>query len=270
MSSRFIARLFPFKQPAILLLSYPRSGSSWIGKILSFSPDIAYLREPVNQAFLNKFNEGAIIDPYRDDKTLKWYTQFADRAFIGIPPNNVAYLIENTDDFTLFRRHTTNILIKDVNPLAAGLYVQRYSPKVVYIVRHPAAVAASFDKMGWISVSYEDFGYMYGAHTAQAIDAVEDGWYEVIVFEDFALDPLRQFKALFSSIGIQPPDDLDKIISEYSEREFSSEDPYDIRRSSRHEADKWKKILSQTQIDDVLKGCRRSGLRDDLLDRYHD
>ncbi|MEA3440171.1 MAG: sulfotransferase domain-containing protein, partial [Chloroflexota bacterium] len=253
MSSRFIARLFPFKKPAILLLSYPRSGSSWIGKVLSTSPDIAYLREPVNQAYLNKFNEGAIIDPYRDETTLKWYTQFADQAFMGIPPENVAYLIENTGDLSLLRRRRTNILIKEVNPLAASLYVQRYSPKVVYIVRHPAAVAASFAKMGWISVSFEDFGYMYGAHTAQAIDAVEDGWYVVIEYEDFAHDPLRQFKALFSSIGIQPPDDFDKTISEYSEREFSSEDPYDIRRSSRYEEDKWKKILSQTQIDDVLR-----------------
>ena len=33
--------LFPFRNPPLMLLSYPRSGSSWIGEILSRSPSTA-------------------------------------------------------------------------------------------------------------------------------------------------------------------------------------------------------------------------------------
>ena len=79
--SRLLGRLFPFRKPAILLLSYPRSGSSWAGKVLGLSPDVAYLREPINQGYQNHFTDGrpeeSVVDPLEsslEGSTRDWRT----------------------------------------------------------------------------------------------------------------------------------------------------------------------------------------------------
>jgi Sulfotransferase domain len=258
--SRFTALAFPFKKPAILLISYPRSGSSWIGKILSLSPDAAYLREPVNQSYQNKFKADPIIDPASDETTLKWYTRFADRAFAGIPPRNVPDVIDSVKDFSPLQRRSKTLLLKEVNPLAADFFVRRYSPRVVLILRHPAAVADSFERIGWLDRTHEDFGYLYGTHLTQAMEASSRGWCMVVFFEDLAIDPLNQYANLFSSLGLRLPAEFDRVVAEFCENQNYGSAPYEVRRLSRNEVNKWKTNLSQAQIDSVMKGYLRSPL----------
>lgn len=258
--SRFITLAFPFKKPVILLLSYPRSGSSWIGKVLSLSPDVAYLREPVNQSYQNKFKANPIIDPGSDKITLKWYTRFADRAFAGIPPKHVPDVIDNVKDFSLLQRRSRTLLLKEVNPLATDFFVRRYSPRVVLILRHPAAVADSFERMGWLDQPYDEFGYLYGTHLAQAVEASRKAWCMVVFFEDLATDPLNQYPNLFSSLGLRLPTEFERVVAEFCENQNYDARPYEIRRLSQGEVNKWRTNLSQTQIDAVMKGYLRSPL----------
>jgi sulfotransferase family protein len=259
--SRLISLTLPFKKPAILLISYPRSGSSWIGKILSLSPDVAYLREPVNQCYQNKFKANPVIDPESDAKVLKWYTRFADRAFAGRFPTNVPDVVENIDDFSLLQRHNKTLLLKEVNPLATDFFVRQYSPRVVLILRHPAAVADSFERMGWRDQTFEEFAYHYGTQMAQAIEASKKGWSMVVFYEDLANDPIARYATLFSSLGIRKPAQFEKVLAEFCESQNYQGHPYGIRRSSRIEANKWRTNLTRTQIDAVMKGYFRSSLK---------
>jgi len=256
-----LAKVFPFKQPVTLLLSYPRSGSSWVGKIISSSPDFAYLREPVTQAYIKNYREGAFIDPYRDSITLKRYTHFADQAFRGISPQNVPWVIKNIDAFSIANRRGKSLLIKEVNPLAAEFFVRGYAPKVVIILRHPVAVADSFERIGWLTGGFEEFGYNYGVDMARAIEYIKTGWAKIARFEDLALDPQGQFSDLFAALGVRKSLEFGKVLSDYCDGTGNSEDPYELRRSSRDEVDKWRENVSPADIDAVMRGYERSGLK---------
>jgi len=260
----FLAKIIPFKKPATILLSYPRSGSSWIGKILSYSPDLAYLREPINEVFTEIYQQGALIDPYQDEVTLQRYTYLSDQVLSGISPYNFPWVIERLNDFSVFSRRHRSLLIKEVNPLAAGFFVKKYYPQIVLILRHPAAVADSFERVGWLQAEsesdWEEFGFQYGMHMVQAIEAIKAGWYQVIKYEDFATDPQDQFEKLFSILGVRKPKEFDNIINNYCETVSDGSDPYNIRRSSINEVDKWSKNLPQSSIAAIMNGYRKTGL----------
>ena len=259
--SRLLSRIYTFKQPSILLLSYPRCGSSWIGNILSFSPDIAYLREPVNQAYQKRYMDWAVIDPFRDRTTLTRYTRLADQAFAGIPPMNVPGVMDNSDDFSLSGRSRKTLMIKEVNPLAGGFYASRYSPKILFLIRHPAAVADSFERMGWLKGQFEEFGYSYASVISRAIEDISKGWSRVILFEDIAANPEKRFDNLFDSLDVRPPIEFKKVVTQFSDHARDNQDPYSIRRVSQDEVNKWQRNLNSSQIDAVMTGYLRSNLK---------
>ena len=143
------------------------------------------------------------------------------------------------------------------NPLAADFFVHRYSPQVLVLLRHPAAVAESCRRMGWVGDGFEDFGYCYGNQLAQAIDACGG---PAILYEEFAKDPLNQFRKLLSFLDLPCPNMFETSIREFSENPDEIRSPYEVRRMSLHETDKWKRNLTQTEIDAVRKGYMRSAL----------
>ena len=261
LGSRTFARAFPFRHPPALLLSYPRSGSSWIGKVLSTSPEIAYLREPINQACITEFEGSTVVDPARDERTLEAYCRFGDLAFSGRPPVHVHNVVDSIWDFTPFRRSKRVLLIKEVNPLAAGLFVGRYSPKMILVARHPAAVADSYLRMGWLAADgLEQFGYRYGKNMEAALEACVEARGTTVRFEDIALHPREQFSRLFDYLGARLPSDFESIVAEYSESKVSNADPWSVRRNSRDETVKWRPHLGSKQVDAVMKGYLRSEL----------
>ena len=267
LSSRVVARAFPFKRPPVLLLSYPRSGSSWVGAMLSRSPDAAYLREPVTQLYLDDTKKETVIEPELDEAMCALYTRLADRAFRGVLPWKLENVIESTEQFSLLGRKHRHLIIKEVNPLAAGLYVRRYWPKVVTILRHPAAVASSYERLGWLDGAFEELGFLYGTHLAAAIEACKNGWHSIVRFEDLAQDPRGGFIALFRSLDLRLPEAFDDLLTELCEARSDAYGAYDVRRASAAEAFKWKQSLSRADIDAVMRGYLRSPLpyyRDDL------
>src|SRR5574339_403438 len=100
--STFLARALPFQGPPVLVLSYPRSGSSWVGKILSASPDAAYLREPITRQYAERGARYAVVDVDRDPSALAAYRTLGDEAFGGIPPRH-ADVVERLHDFAFGR-----------------------------------------------------------------------------------------------------------------------------------------------------------------------
>jgi hypothetical protein len=50
--SHIIGSIIKPMQPSILVLSLPRSGSSWVGETLGVADDAMYLREPMNKFFI--------------------------------------------------------------------------------------------------------------------------------------------------------------------------------------------------------------------------
>jgi hypothetical protein len=259
--NRLLRFLLPFQGPPGLLISYPRSGSSWIGELLNHSCDIAYLREPVNQPFI-PYSTCIVPDPAEDPETFKIFKKLADDAFSGTPPTAFRehFMQMGVNDILCFLRKKKMCLIKDVNPLATQLYVEQYQPMVLILMRHPAAVAESFNRMGWRTCSWEHFGFEYGSAMKLAATAAEKGPSKTIFYEDVAHHPEETLRSCYDFLNVATPKNLDQIIRRFCHQEAGPErSPYETKRNSSIEVRKWKQNLTPDQISDIMKGYKRSG-----------
>lgn len=271
--TRFVAKSLPFKYPPILLLSYPRSGSSWIGMVLSASESVAYLREPITQPYLKEHGgKYALVDINNDKLAASIYRKLSNEAFSGLPSMH-PQVVNNLRDF-VFKRSRRHLLIKEVNPKAIRFYLTQYNPKVVLILRHPAAVALSFSQQGWLDSLdtqldtgtpeanvWEKFGYAYGLSMKYALEVLKDYTdYEVIMYENLAECPKDQFKKIFELLTLEVPEDYEGVIQKYCYSRKSVQKASQTERVSSEMVYKWHKELSRQEILSVRKGFSLSAL----------
>jgi hypothetical protein len=202
--SRVIASVLRPRPPAILVLSLPRSGSSWVGSVLGGAPDALYLREPVTQSD-PAITQRNVFNPLDHPELLPSFERLADRAFAGLPDfkDTVVY---DPDQWSLLRRRGRRLVIKEVNTRACRWFVERYRPRVIFLLRHPAAVAWSSQRHGWIGPTPEDWecrGRDVGQTLVQACDALR-GHTEcaTVTFESLCTDPIEGFHRLFEFAGL--------------------------------------------------------------------
>jgi hypothetical protein len=271
--NRFVAARYPFRKPPILILSYPRSGSSWIGKILSTSEGVAYLYEPVTRPYLEAEGKHALVDIEDDKVAYEAYRALSDRAFVG-NPIALPVVVGNTHPFSVFERSKRRLMIKEVNPKAVTFYSNRYNPDFLLIMRHPAAVALSFSQRGWLNSAdasvetgnrdasdWEKFGYAYGLAMAKAFELISKQQGSLVTsYERLALDPFHEFGNLFTHFSIEMPLDYEDVIKHfcYSRKPLTSAGQ--VERYSEEMVYKWKKELAQEEILDIRKGYQLSGL----------
>lgn len=180
--AELVARMIPPRTPPVLLLSLPRSGSSWVGEMLGYPGDALYLREPVTQAARRAGIQDGAVAYVEPGAPSQMHRTAAARAFHGVPRfrgNTVAF----PRRWGLRKRAKKRVIIKEVNPLAAEWLIGTYRPRVILLSRHPAAVAASYDGLGWNGIRpWETFlrhqrladGRL--APWAKALAGVEDFW----------------------------------------------------------------------------------------------
>lgn len=259
LQNEIIAQTYRFKKPTIFLFGYARSGTSWVGKVLSLSPEIAYLREPVTQTFVQKFNYEQPFFSAKNKKVNENFEKIIHQSFAGIPP--ISDVIKNRSDFFPFTRRKRSLLIKEVTSGTIDYVVENFSPKMIILLRHPAAVTDSFCRMGWLeNVSYEEFGYRYGKVMADAINAVKAATYRIQLYENLAQNPREEFSELLKFMNIDRPADFEEIIEEHCENNNEKSHPYHTRRSSKSQVYKWKKNLSEEVVDAIKKGYMVSDL----------
>jgi hypothetical protein len=147
----------------ILVTGAHRTGTTWVGKMLAASPQVAYISEPLN--ILHR--PGVLRAP-----VLKWYTLISEeneaeylpafRAMLGFRYGlwrEVRSVRSSKDflrmgrDFSIFLRGRLlgkRPLIKD--PFAvfsAPWFADRLGCRVVVTVRHPAGFASSLKRLNW-------------------------------------------------------------------------------------------------------------------------
>lgn len=221
-ASRYIAKLWKPHNPPVLVLSLPRSGSSWVGEMLGAATDALYLREPVTQGDAMFYHLGTVIDPNALEIE-PVYRSLADKAFIGWPDFEDS-IVRFPQQWRLIWRRPRRVVIKEVNPLACAWYAQHYQPRIVFLVRHPAAVATSWRKLGWLGSSVDDWA-KNGAHQGRALRAACDALAQyalhcTISYEALCLDALSEFKRLFDFAGLIWDDQIRERIRRKSQGEW--------------------------------------------------
>ncbi|MCG2769117.1 MAG: sulfotransferase [Anaerolineae bacterium] len=198
--SKLIAQRLRPQQPPTLVLSLPRSGSSWVGETLGRADNALYLREPVTQSDQSFYYKGTVFSPDEPDVAAS-YQMLADRAFSGCP-DFAKDVVQFPLQWALWWRRPRRLVIKEVNPLACEWYLQRYQPRIVFLVRHPAGVALSCHVKGWVSTepaAWANNGIFQAEALRFALDALaEYPAHEFVVYKEVCADPLAEFERMFA------------------------------------------------------------------------
>jgi hypothetical protein len=276
--SRLLAHLVPTLSPTILVLSTPRSGSSWVGHILGISNSTLYLREPITQTYLTyREGNGPSWFEVTSDRFPMIYKSSADAAFAGLPvfPPSI---VKSPEKWSLFDRVHKRLVIKEVNPLAIEWFINNYEPRIIYLIRHPAAVANSVFGLRWtgnlfekrfsaetltsMDVDYRKFKYSFWAEFGAlqsivlqlSLQALKGKDYRIVKYEDLCTNPLDIFRELYYFASLDWSSEVEKQIMAHSTFNGSNTTgTYDVYRNSQAMIDKWKTEMSEETINTLKK-----------------
>lgn len=273
-----LARAAPLTSPPVLILSLPRSGSSWVGEILGQSASSLYLHEPITQTYLDQNIEAGPSFFEIDTGDLPMGYRFAaDAAFLGLPVFHSVIVKSPLEWMWLQNRQHQRVLIKEVNPFALQWFIGEYKPRIIYLVRHPVPVANSFHRMGWTGKQFES---RFASHTLSALDPsyqtfTDSFWAEmgamqavtlnrsleilegysdctIVQYEEICADPLTLFRRLFSFADLQWQQAVeDRIISQSNASNKNRAQTYSTSRSSNAMIDSWKGEVPEDVIAEV-------------------
>ena len=248
-------------QPAVLVLSLPRSGSSWTGEALGCATDALYLREPITQSDHLFHDLGTVFAIDRPDLDER-YHQLARKAYAGWPDFDPG-IVRFSNQWALAERGSRRVVIKEVNPRACGWHVQHYAPRVVLLVRHPAAVALSWQRKGWLGGDPGSWA-MNGEHQGRALREALDVLlaypaHRVACFEDLCADPVTAFKSLFEFASLTWEVGAEQFIAERSCGD-DGRNPWNTSRNSREMIDGWRTQALQANVTALGESFRAFGL----------
>ena len=154
----------------ILITGSHRSGTTWVGKVLSTSPATTYIHEPFNGMcrpgifsfkFSNVFtyiiqeNEDGFYPDISNMLSFK-YDAKAELALCKTP-KDVARLVRDYAQF--YRSNLLNFspVIKDPMAILSSEWLaETFAARVLVLIRHPASFVSSCYQLGW-PFYFEDF-----------------------------------------------------------------------------------------------------------------
>jgi hypothetical protein len=275
-ASHLLARMIRPKSPPLLIISIPRSGSSWVGEVMGLAKNAMYLREPINLTYMKNHPDGRSFFEVQPNNPPREYQTASKTAFYGLPdfPPGIVY---DTSQWSLASRSGKHVVIKEINPLALEWMISSYHPRIVFLVRHPAAVANSFQKMGWMGKQFDerftpstlrslDFDYQqysrsfwteFGAMQAHTIHlALETlargGEHMTIKYEDLCMDPMRIFRDLYNFAGLQWGSTVeDQIIARSEDKDQHPTGRGGVFRLSSAMVNKWKDEMDSNNLEEL-------------------
>ncbi|MBN1186921.1 MAG: sulfotransferase domain-containing protein [Bacteroidales bacterium] len=256
-------RSLPFKTIPVILLSYPRSGSSWIGKVISNANNIAYMREPIMQMALNYEKNNKPTKKKLDE----YISSLSKKVFKGIPPKGF-YDYSPIRNF-LYRRHKSTLVIKEVLAWNEIIY-PNFSIAIIIILRNPLALAESFNRLNFQTNGWYKFGYEYGINMKRNIQKAKEDKNLILKYEDIASNPEKYFRIIYNFLNIEIDSKFNETINNYCySKKFNTADAFNEQRYSSDEINKWKTKLHPQIAIEVTNGYLNSGLnyyKEEILD----
>lgn len=144
----------------ILVTGSHRSGSTWVGNIISSNKKVFYIQEPFNLSIPRENSPCDYWFEYVDCKSKKRKDEFKEYLRSFYSPYNLYFLkdffkIRTSKNFIQFlkeykRRSVNRALIKDPLALMSAEWMhENLECDVVVVIRHPAAFVASLKIKDW-------------------------------------------------------------------------------------------------------------------------
>ncbi|MCW5875537.1 MAG: glycosyltransferase [Anaerolineales bacterium] len=155
--------LTPSAKRPILVTGLHRSGTTWLGRMLSLSGRLAYLSEPFNvlhrpgvfglpvahwYTYICKDNEDIYLQTFHQTLRLDYNVWQEIKSLRSV--RDALRMVRDLGIFLIGRLRRQRVLLKD--PFAvfsAAWFAERLDCQVVIILRHPAAFVSSLKRLGW-------------------------------------------------------------------------------------------------------------------------
>jgi hypothetical protein len=283
-------------RPPVLLTGAHRSGTTWVGRMLALSPELGYINEPFNPhhqrgvcacAFPLWFQSVNGENEHRFKRHLEAMLAFRYRLVPQLAHlrsrDDVESQLRDGVTFARSRARNARALVKDpIAAFSADWLARTFGMTTIVLVRHPAAFAASLQRLGW-SHRFEDFLAQPALmreqlhdfedeirsmvhHDHDIIDHAALLWrliYSVLLryrdahpdwivvrHEDLARDPVRGFGELYRRLGLDYSQRIVDQVTWYSSGSSELEadaPPHAIHRDSVQTTASWRRRLSSEQ-----------------------
>lgn len=151
------------QQSPILVTGIHRSGTTWVGKMLAASQEVAYVSEPLNvyhrpgvlraptrywYTYLCADNQDTFLPALRETVGLRYHL---GREILSLrSAKDVGRMLRDFGGFTRGRLRQARPLLKDPFAVfAAPWFAAQLGCRVVITVRHPLPFVSSLKRLGW-------------------------------------------------------------------------------------------------------------------------
>lgn len=235
-----LARFLPLQRPALVILSLPRSGSNWVADVLGRAPNAACLREPLTASRLEAGLVGGIVAT-EGARLPDSYHSAGRKVTLGLPhfpPER--HVVLDPDQWAYARRRQRRLVVKEINPYLAQWFISALAPRIVYLLRHPAAVALSFQERGWWPAQnpWHSLGRHFGRAQAAAWNALQGyGQVRFVDYDALCAKPESIFRELYAFAGLTWSESVAERLRQQTTRTDSQ--PYGVHRVSRNQVRAW-------------------------------
>ncbi len=281
----------------ILVTGSNRSGTTWLGKLLAAADGVGYINELFNLdhpqpglcaarfphwfMYLTEDNGRPYVEPL--GRTLRFEYDWGDALRAAPSPRNALRALRALPKTRV--EDGTRPLVKDpIAVFSAAWMARTFGMRVVLSVRHPAAFAASLERLAWEF----DFGQLlaqpllmrdhlepyrpelerYARDRPDIIDQAgllwkliygsvgDDAWLTVRQ-EDVAIQPEAELHRLYAELGLAWSDELADRVAEATGEGNPAEAPrgraHTSARDSRAAISAWRQRLSPEQVGRVYE-----------------
>ena len=247
------------KKKNILVTGSHRSGSTWLGKVITSSSDYVYVDEPFNigknhkcSPFKNQF-EYLPGKPMAFQNKAKKYLNSFNSLFAKSTFDKLIY-IKSRKDIRKFlsevkSRITRGYVYKD------QFYFKYFNEQEELINTHLWAYSETIEEYtnnrpDIVKQGVLLWNILYSmVHYYQ--EKYKDEWY-FIKHEDLSLQPTEEFEKLYNFLKIE----MDNLVKDYILETTSSNEETLLKRDSRKNISSWKNRLTQEEIQEIKEGTR--------------
>jgi Sulfotransferase domain len=280
----------------ILVTGMPRSGTTWVGRMLCASKQAGYLNEPLNLTtsqdtfripvgcwypYITSENEERLLPPLAE--ALEFEYPLARQLARCRNRTDLFHTLKTWRSFVESRNRRP--LVKEPHAIfAAEWFARRLGSDVVVIVRHPAAVVASWKRLDWSfdfthllrqPALVRDWLTPFAAEMEAAlapskdlVDRVALLWriiyhivaeyrerfpeFHVVRHEDLSRNPLAEYRRLYDVLSLpfttEAADAVDASSGAENPKETRVENPHETRIDSRANLENWRGRLDADEI----------------------
>ncbi len=259
----------------ILVTGSHRSGTTWVGKILSLAQNVEYANEPFNPKFGLRFFKTwfkYIKEDKEAEKEIQKLLQFKGNFRFNLPA--LKYWSNR------FSQNKV-VLIKDpIACFSSDWLSSRFNIPVLVIFRHPAAFYASLKRLDW----HFDFQNLLSQKELMAdhleplrglmekeksfaeeaatlwlcLYTILDKYIQknknwiVKRHEDISLNPVEEFKDIYQRLDLKFTKEIEKEIEKHSQGKVETRKELELNRNSKELIQNWKKHVTEEELKTIL------------------